>query len=286
MKPGLRRDLPADQYHAWDACSASVLKQLAKYAPAQVRHDKLHPKADTAAMAFGSMLHTCLLEPHRLDEDYVLPPQVNRRTKAGRAEWAAFEAESDITGKILIGAQDRATVQAMVDAAYRNPFVRALLTAPGGINEGSVAWTHPVHGIPCKLRFDRVVPFGGQTLVIDVKSAQDASPDGFARAIANQGYHIAAGWYLDGLDAAVGKADRTFLWIAQDKEEPHLCAVYQPSAEMLAQGQREAQRLCSVYAHCQKTGEWPGYTPHGQAQVLDLPRWARKTDPNSMEIDF
>lgn len=295
MKPGLRKNVPADDYHAIPALSASVLKTLRTYCPAQVKHEELFPSEPTDAMNFGTLLHTALLEGDKFDDLYAVAPDCKRQGAKNLETWAAFEAEN--AGRIRVKQAVVDKVLAMRDAAYANRFVCSLLTAPGGINEGSVEWLHPRLEIPCKLRFDRLVQIGGQALVIDLKSAQDASPRGFEKAIANQGYHVAAAWYLEGL-YAVAPAQRTFIWIAQDKDAPYLCAVYQPSLLMLEQGRREAERLANVYAHCMKTGEWHGYTPNGVAEVLELPRWARDRpdfadeshynadDGKSMEINW
>lgn len=293
--------MPAEQYHQWDAVNASLLRKLRDYPPAQVRWEQLHPQDETPAMTFGTLLHTLVLEESALESRYAIAPKIDKRTNAGKAQWKEFETAAFATGRAPLREEEFQKAQRMRDAAWRDPFVRRLLSAAGGINEGSVVWREPVHGMLCKLRFDRLVRIGGNTFILDLKTAASAAPERFSRVIEEKGYHLAAEWYTRGLEAEdvrrVGmETQRTFLWVVLDKDEPHLAAVYQPDPADLEDGAHDCNRLLALYAHCQKTDTWPGYTPNGQAQVVSRPRWARRRadfeeptaeiDTTSMEIDF
>lgn len=271
-KPGLYKGVASDTYHSWEAVSSSLLRQLRKGPPALLRYERLHPSEPTSAQEFGTLLHTALLEPARFDESYAVCPEVPRRGAANLAEWASFEVAHP--GQIHVKAAVLDQVRAMRDAAYRDRFVRALLEGRGE-NEGSVVWSDPVHGLPCKLRFDRLTRLGDTSLVIDLKTSHSASAEEFGRSIERYGYHVAAAWYLRGL-AHLAPAERQFIWIAQDKDAPHLCAVYQVDPEDLAEGHAECERLLALWAHCLATDTWPGYTPDGQAVICPRPRWARR----------
>lgn len=294
--PGLYRDVPAETYHSWlDAVNASLLRELAVYPPAQVHWERLHPKDETPAKAFGTLLHTLVLERDALEARYAVAPELDKRTVVGKQAWAAFQAETLAAGRTPMEPARFARAQAIRDAAWRDPFVRRLLEDPAGMNEVSVVWQDETHGLRCRLRADRIVRIGGTTLVLDLKSAASAERTAFGRAIANFGYHIAAAWYLRGL-SALAPLERTFLWVVIDKDPPHLPAVYQVDPEDLAEGHAECDRLLALYAHCLSTDSWPGYTPDGQAVICSRPHWARRKrdiddgppaeDDTSMEINF
>ena len=268
-KPGLYRDVPSEVYHSWDAVSASLLADLRRFPPAQVRWNMLHPSAPTPAMRFGSALHAALLEPDTFDERYVRAPDVDRRTKAGKEAWAAVEAE----GRTVLSFDDMIRIDGMRSAAMAHPIVRRLLEGVG-VNEASLVWQDPIHDLPCKLRVDRLVQLDGRSFVIDFKSTADVSPAAFSRTIENLAYHIRAAWYLRGL-REVATAEREYLWIAQDKGEPYLPAVYQIDPDDLAEGAGDCARLLAFYAHCRASDVWPGYT-EDQAEICQRPRWARR----------
>lgn len=299
--PGLYRDVSAEVYHSWDAVNASLLRKLRDYPPAQVRWEQLHPADETPAMTFGTLLHTLILEQDALEARYAIAPKFDKRTNAGKAAWAKFELEALAAAKTPLREEEFDKARRMRNAAWKDPFVRRLLDAPGGINEGSVVWIDTTTGLPCKMRFDRLVRLAGHTFILDIKTAASAQPERFSRVIEDKGYHCAAEWYTRGLEAEdrrrVGmETQRTFLWIVLDKDEPHLAAVYQPDPDDLADARHENNRLLNVYSHCRKTDTWPGYTPNGQAMVVSRPRWARRRadseeptmeiNTDSMEIDF
>ena len=66
----------------------------AKYlAPDRIRNEP------TPAMIMGSAVHSAVLEPDLFPTEYVMGPQgLNMRTNAGKAEFAAFEAASQLRG--------------------------------------------------------------------------------------------------------------------------------------------------------------------------------------------
>jgi len=58
--------VPAETYHAIDACSSTRLKDMGR-SPAYCRYMALNPKPPTAAMAVGSYVDALLLDPDAED---------------------------------------------------------------------------------------------------------------------------------------------------------------------------------------------------------------------------
>jgi hypothetical protein len=106
--------------------------------------------------------------------------------------------------------------------------------------------------------------------VIDLKSTVDASPAGFARAVARYSYHVQAAHYMAGT-----KCDR-FLFVAFEKTAPYACAVYELDADAIARGRDLREHALETLASCIELGVWPGYAT--EVQVLELPRWAQGDD--------
>jgi exodeoxyribonuclease VIII len=76
-------------------------------------------------MRLGTALHTHVLELNRWDEQIAVAPACDRRTKAGKEAFAAFEA--DAAGKTVITADDAEVVMAMGRSVLRHPGAAMLL---------------------------------------------------------------------------------------------------------------------------------------------------------------
>jgi hypothetical protein len=265
---GVFQGIENEQYHRKiHAISASGLKLIGQ-SPAHYREAIDNPPEQTPAMAFGSAFHSYLLEPDTFYDHYaVMPEGVDRRTKAGKLEYETFIG--DTVGKAVISQADYDTLQAMRDSAMSSQTVRGIFSNMKV--EQSVLWRDPTHDFWCKARPDIDCPLIGA--LADLKTAQDASPDGFSRAAANFGYHIQAAHYLDGWNAVSPTKYRLFFFIVIEKMPPYALAIYEADAAFIERGRERAAELKTIYARCLKTNTWPGYGD--RVQTLSLPGWVK-----------
>ena len=266
---GLWRDMPAEQYHAIPAMSASGLKRM-RQSPAhfygmQLDPNRPPPGEPSPAMKNGTLVHACIFEPGEVAARYVVKPEgVDFRTKDGKA-WRDAQ-----TREVLDDVQMRAAL-AQAAAVRALPDVAALLA--DGYPEASAFWADVETGELCKCRPDWVHTVGDGVILVDGKTCQDASPDGFGRAIWNYAYHLQAAWYSDGFTQATGLRVHGFVFAAVESAWPHAAAAYMLGDDVLDAARRENRRLLNLYAECKRTGVWPGY---GQGvQLINLPRWAQ-----------
>ncbi len=266
-EPGIYRDVREADYRAWDANNVSAMKHAAK-SLAHYRYEKLHPSPPTAAMELGRALHCCVLEPDRFPTDYAGAPKVDRRTNVGKETWAAFQMDN--VNATILTEEDYGLCLAMSEAAWAHPLASEILKGAGS-NELSMVWKCPDSGLLCKGRIDRLTEFDGWTQVVDVKSAKDASPEGFSRAIAEYDYH----WphYLDGLNVCSPR-DRRMSFIAIEKTPPHAVAIYTLNQWAIEQGRDELRAVKLAIAEAKKTDVWPGYP--AEVVELELPRWRQR----------
>ncbi|QOE32767.1 exonuclease [Achromobacter phage Mano] len=176
-------------------------------------------------------------------------------------------------------------LHAMRDAVMAHPAARALLSMPGGVAERSVYWVDQATGELCRCRPDWwVVPRG---IIVDVKTTEDASPEGFARSVADWRYHVQHPMYLDGINEARRQVElanaseefpapvppeaRSFVFLAVEKKAPHAVAVYSLESPSIMLGRALYRRDLGVYSQCQATGVWPGYGD--TIQALSVPAW-------------
>ena len=266
-------------YHRHSAVSKSHLDQIAKsplhYWARYLDPNRVTPEP-TPAMAIGSAVHTHVLELDQWDARYVTAPEgINRRTNAGKAEWEAFEVAS--TGRTVLAKADAELVMRMSHAVFAHPAAAMLLAMPGKA-ETTHMWTDQATGLRCKCRPDWLTDDG--SLIVDLKTTEDASPAGFRKSIANFRYFLQASWYLDGLEQATGKRPDQFIFICVEKKPPFACAVYAADAEMIQIGAEAAARDLDVLATCKAANAWPGYSD--QIETISLPSWMRPRPDGSM----
>lgn len=267
--------MSAADYHAQPRCSASKLKAMRR-SPAHCKYQMDNPPT-SEAMALGSLLHTMVLEPLMYPERYYIMPECDRRTKEGKATWAAAQIAAG--DRIMPRKEEFELAYAMCRASRAHPAYSKLFDATGH-NELSVFWRDEETGLDCKMRCDRIVEVPGiGTVCVDLKTTTDASPRAFARSVHKFGYHIQAGMYLEGL-AKVGIPCDLFVIMAPESVPPHCVGLYGLKDETVAQGWRECQRLMRIYAECKRTGVWPGYAD--TIQKLDLPAWAFDDDEDEI----
>ena len=246
------------------AVSWSSLKHYDR-SPAHYLENFLHPPESTPAMILGSALHCLVLEPDEFWNRYAVDPGFDRRTKAGKEQWAAFEEAN--RGKELLTSAQYEQIQGM-NASIREGKAGRLI-ARCRFREVMLEWLDPLADQPCKGRIDAYSPEDG--IAIDIKTTTDASPKAFPRAVANYLYHGQAAFYLDGL-AAKGIEVRRFVFLAIEKEPPYAWSICLCTEGMITAGRALYRGLLDKHAECCAKGEWPGYDD-GVTEI-ELPRWA------------
>lgn len=222
--------------------------------------DKAHIyKEPTPAMLLGTLAHCAILEPDQFDLRYVVAPEINKRTNAGKAEWAEFEAAN--AGKVVITQDQYTQAQAMAEAIRNHPTASSFLS--GGMAEQAYFWEDE-NGELCKCKADYIQ---GDTIV-DLKTCADASPSGFGRAVTNFKYHWQDAWYRDGIGA------ERFVFVAIEAAEPYVIEVYELGEESVQKGRDQINAAKERYVFHRDFEPYIGYTGHGGITELHLPAWA------------
>ena len=263
-------DIPNADYHADPAVSASHLKEISK-SPFHYWSRYLNPDrvamVPTAAMRLGTLVHCAVLEPDELTKRYQLSP--DRRTSAGKAAVVEMAA----AGIEAVSEADLAQALQMADAVRSNSTAAMLLS--NGQAEQSFWWDDIATGMRCKCRPDW---FDGETIV-DLKTCSDASPAGFAKAVAAFHYQLQAAHYLCGTLA------KRFVFVAVEKTAPYAVGVYELDAQAMVHGSVLRHTSLQRLQDCRAINSWPGYTDGG-IQTLQLPGWALKTNSTFTSEDF
>ena len=280
---------PQREYRPIPAMSASGLK-LFRRSARHYRHGIDHPRPPTPALALGRATHTALLEPDRYAELWTVLGQCEGRNKNGaRCGYAAKLARDgeSFCGRHdplkgtpevdrVIKLDDHERLCGMRDAIREHPQAAAFIAGHPEFAEveRSGVFRDPETGAPCKFRPDRLLRIKTKLTdgcVIDLKTAQDASPVAFGKAAANFGYHHQAAMYLRGM-AALGEPLSAFVFVAVESDPPHGVACYLVDEHDLSRAHEEVTDLLIQYQRCIERDEWPGYSD--ALQDLLLPPWA------------
>lgn len=268
--PGIVRDMPAEDYHAHPAMSASDAINLMQTCEAVYRYGKLHPAPRSKALDFGNAAHCWVLENGEFERRYhVLPEGYNAGHTKKWAEAIAEAQAAEEAGKTLVKETDLETIKAMGEAVTRHPVARNAFVS--GQSEVSLFWHDAEIGIDCRARLDWLPDNPTAGIFADLKSTKDAKPDELVKDMWNFHIYLRAAWYEDGL-RALGYENARYLPIFVDKNPPHEVVPAWPSEAALTWGRIVLKRMRSVVAHCTRTGIWPGYTD--DAITLGIPYWA------------
>ena len=237
------------------------------------------PDEPTPAMAFGTLVHSLILEPETADRLYHVM-QASVTTKAGKAEKAKALEE----GKTIVSASDWERAKAMQDRVKAHPAASWLLGLPGK-SEVSIFWellTEDGRRRQCKARADRIAQVGNGEVIIDLKThSGSVSPAELERTVARFGYHRQAAWYADGYERIAGKPCLGFYFVFISTTAPYLVTAGKMNDEAQAIGWGDCLKAEKILHECEESGKWPGYAD--QLIEIDLPAWAYKKAAEEME---
>lgn len=289
MPPNIIRGMPATDYHAIKALSASgiwALTDVNEGCPAkfwlQSPWNPDREPFDATHFDIGKAAHIAVLEPEKVDAEVVLHGFDEYKTNAAKAARDAAHA----AGKIPLKPAEWALVEDIRRAIMADPLARGAFTGEGE-SEVTAAWTDPVYGVPCKARADRVLD-GGRILV-DLKTAVSAHPIGWGKAIWQHGYFARAAWYLDAWEIATGQRPEEYWFAVVEKKKPNLTALHKLPDKDIEWGKVINHMAVGTFAECMNRGDWHGYRPIGakgpRAFVTGLPTYAQYQLHDRLEAD-
>lgn len=265
IQAGLIPGIPIEEYHRHPSVSKSQLDQFAK-SPAHYLASLTTPRKETPAMRIGSIFHGMVLEPETTH--IAVAPICDKRTKEGKAIFAEFEANN--SRSIIVTAEEGEMLNGMAESIRKHPAASALLNGDG-IAEGSCFWFDERSGELCRCRPDW---FREDGIIVDLKTTEDASLDGFTRSVAKYNYQVQAAMYADGVEWATGSPVKAFAFIACEKTPPYAVQCFQLDFQATEAGRVTYQNLLLDLADCKINGKFPAYSE--KVETISLPNWALK----------
>ncbi|EOX3915409.1 exonuclease VIII, partial [Escherichia coli] len=265
---GIYYGISNENYHAGPGVSKSQLDDIAD-TPALYLWRKNAPvdTTKTKTLDLGTAFHCRVLEPEEFSNRFIVAPEFNRRTNAGKEEEKTFLMECASTGKTVITAEEGRKIELMYQSVMALPLGQWLVESAGHA-ESSIYWEDPETGILCRCRPDKIIP--EFHWIVDVKTTADIQR--FKTAYYEYRYHVQDAFYSDGYEAQFG-VQPTFVFLAVSTTVE--CGRYPVEIFMMGEeaklaGQQEYHRNLRTLADCLNTDEWPAI------KTLSLPRWAKE----------
>jgi exodeoxyribonuclease VIII len=259
-----RQDLPNESYHNdfRSYLSSSDLRRLLR-SPAHYRNPQ---KLESPALAFGTLVHTFVLEPHVAEARYRPRADVDGRTKEGKTvrDWESALAAQQ--GVQFVNRSDYDAATSITASVCSHLGCSSLLS--GGLAEVS-GTVEGFRDINARIRPDYLT----DKHIVDLKTCVDARSDAFSRSVINFLYQVQAAFYVDVAEAIDGKK-RDFYWIGVEKDAPYAVSVFKASDAMLEHGRQQYRKAIELYKECAAMDLFPAYSQ--QVQTLELPNWVKE----------
>lgn len=258
------------EYRNHPAVSRSELWRIHE-SPQKFKFFKENPEKPTPALLFGQAFHKLALESETFFEEFAVAPDVDRRTKEGKQQWNDFVAAS--ANKTVIPSEMYVQALVMCEVMMAEPLAAKLLN---GAREVPFFWTDEQTGEICKCRADCFNTNYSQPIVVDVKSATDASTEAFTRDAIKYGYDFQAAMYSEGVACNISQKP-LFVFIVVEKNPPYAVNILQADELFLRRGYYLFRDYIGIYHDCKQTGNWYGYLGKtNQINTLALPTWLAK----------
>jgi hypothetical protein len=270
--------IPNEEYHSEkEHLSSSSLKRAIDGCPRDVFF--YEPVSAKNAFTIGNAFESLLCEDGWYAENIVVYDEAQRpekdktmRSKANQ-EWKASLG----VGKEVISPSDKRLLDSMLAEAKKNADGLALLQKALSTTEKlfgyreqlSIFW-EDTNGLKVKTRPDLCVfdaPSKTVT-IIDIKTSQVASPNGFARSACNLHYPFQATMQVMGLEAAGWELDEYYYWVTSKERFPK-SVLYRLSMADLERGRKRYDSV-SKQVRGYLDGKVSGTYKNG---TLDIPKW-------------
>ena len=279
--------MSSNDYHAAGGVSSSMLRNMDP--PARLPAYLAAPREVTPEMMLGTLAHHMLLEPDKplpkiavQPETYPAPPDCSAvKTKKaspgdplpwhnGATYCKRWHAEAREAGLLVLTSDAMESLRGMVSSVSNHPWARQILVNCDTEVSIFLDYEWNSKSVLRKARLD-VVP--SISVLLDIKTVEDASKDAFAWKLAD-GYALQAAYYLDMWNEAIPHNQRdTFCFVVVERKPPYLVACYFMDSDDLNAGRTAYKRNLQTYMECSETKVWPGFS--SKCEPITMPNSAR-----------
>lgn len=265
-------ELSNNEYHAeQDHLSSSNIKDLIatkqKFNQTPWGIEKFHqekilnikkPQESKACFDEGSLVHCLILEPHVLDDEFVM---FDGMRKSGKI-WDTFKA-SEVAGKnrTILSKPQWKRCEKLVNG-FKCPdtgkMVNGYKANKAAVNmvngcQSELSLFGEFNGVPIKVRADSIDIENG--IIADIKTTSYPSDfDSFKFTVDDFNYGLSAALYTKMFEEFYGRKFE-FFWIVISKKT-FQCEVFRMSEKTRQKGDMEILKALTLFKQCKKTGIW------------------------------
>ncbi|MDO7240296.1 PD-(D/E)XK nuclease-like domain-containing protein [Acinetobacter baumannii] len=266
-----------EEYHASPEFSSSQLKDILRSSAHFYSNNilKENERESKKHLDFGTLAHTLFLEPEQFENEFVIGPKFDRRTKEGKAEAAAWEAANQ--GKIIID-QEMLEGATRIAENLRSLSSYEIMQNNPGMAEASIFFTDPIYDLNLRVRPDyHIIPCDEfpNGLIMDVKTSTDARQFKFSKSCADFGYDISAAMYREGFQQYYKTEEMPeFFFLVAESTAPFNVKQYRASSLFLSIGEQRYSKAKELLAESLIINEWKGYST--DLEDITLPQYMLK----------
>lgn len=254
MKQGIVLESNAEYHASKEYVSKSMLAKMA-ICPKYFKWCLENEEKDTEALVIGSAFHKLVLEPQEFGKEFVVMPQIDRRTKAGKETYEEFLKTAQ--GRGVITQEQYAIINEMSNEILCNELATILTD---GTVETSMYGTDEVTGELIKTRPDCYRMVDGKLIISDLKSCRSALTEDFTRDCFKFGYDLQAYMYCYNASRVLNIPieDIEFYFVAVGKTPPYLINILKVTDEMFERGEVLYRKYMGMYHEAKTTNNWWG----------------------------
>ena len=273
MKRGIIIESNNDYHSDLTAISKSRLAKMS-VCPKYFKWCEDNPQEPSEDLIVGSAFHKLVLEPDTFNDEFVVMPLIDRRTKAGKDMYAQFVQEN--INKEIITQDQYEIICEMRDSVTSNKYARALLN---GNREHSFYTQDKLTKEFIKARPDCYRTVQDRIVITDLKSCRSAVTEDFMRDAIKFNYDLQAYMYTNTVSSVmeIPKENIDFVFIAVEKKAPYMINILQADQFVLERGEALFREYIGKYHECKESGNWYGLNgSYGIINNLSLPNYLLK----------
>lgn len=278
LKQGLVVESNASYHGDKTAVSKSQLARMA-VCPKYFKWCEEHPPEQSDEMIVGSAFHKLVLEPQDFGTEFVVMPNIDRRTKSGRETYDVFLAQTQ--GRQVITQEQYATICGMREGLFDVDGAKRLLK---GKHEISMYGMDELTGERIKTRPDCYTVHNSDNekilTIVDLKSCRSVLEEDFEhRDVFKFNYDLQAYMYTKNASDILGipKENIIFNFLAVEKKPPYLAKKFEVDEFVLQHGEMKYREYIGMYHRAKTTNNWWGMNgEYNTTKVITLPTYLAK----------
>ncbi|MEL0015296.1 MAG: PD-(D/E)XK nuclease-like domain-containing protein [Rhodospirillales bacterium] len=222
---------------------------------------------ESPTLEMGKAVHSLILEYEK--QAVVRGPSDRRGNK-----WKEAKQQAEKEGKIILTERDYDTALEIAESAlFNSEFLRSRVSAKNFISEASIFTTCKKTGMLIKCRPDGLlVPQDdkGKGEILDIKTTQDASPEGFQRELRKYNYDLQIAFYLHTMRCASLPCSEMYL-VAIEKTPPYAVGVHVLSEIYIKHAEKRMIQTLEKMKHAESSQDFSTGWP--EINQVHLPAW-------------